>query len=77
MNTATVLGAFDGLAAVYLLAWAWRREARDKPGVMIVGLVLVVCSLVLVTGGLLALNRPADPPQAPPIPSVAPPSLGV
>ena len=57
-----VLAAIDLAAGAYLLVYAQRRERRDKPGVLAVGVTLFVCAALL--GGLgswQALQEPAEP----------------
>jgi len=51
---------FDALAGLYLLAWALRRERRDKPAVAVVGAMLLVAAVALVVISLLR-----SPPAAP------------
>jgi hypothetical protein len=59
-----VLAAVDAATAVYLLAWALRRERRDKPAVLVVGVVLAVCAMFLVAATVRA-TEPDQPPQSP------------
>jgi cytochrome oxidase assembly protein ShyY1 len=66
------LAVIDLTAGAYLLVYAQRRERRDKPGVLAVGVTLVVCAALL--GGLgtwQALQEPAEPvaPGAPDLPA--------
>jgi drug/metabolite transporter superfamily protein YnfA len=44
-----LVAALDAATGIYLLSYAYRRGRRDKPGVLTVGVLLVVCS-VLLTG---------------------------
>jgi len=56
-----LLAAVDAAAAgIYLLAHAYRRESRDKPGVLSVGVTLLVCT-VLLTGLALWQTRQVTP----------------
>lgn len=41
------LALVDAAAGGYLLVYAVRRERRDKPGVMVTGVVLLMCAAVL------------------------------
>jgi hypothetical protein len=80
MNLAVALGLVDGVVAMYLLAWALRREKRDKPAVAIVGGMLVVCAVVLVVAGVRRTEtpQPAQPtPTAPPGPAQASPATAI
>lgn len=54
----------DVVVAVYLLVWAVRRKRRDKPLVLLVGVVLLVCA-----GFLAVVAWPAAEPahQLPPL----------
>lgn len=65
------LAIVDLAAGAYLLVYAYRRERRDKPGVLAVGVTLVVCAALL--GGLgtwQAAQEPATPvgPSSPDVP---------
>lgn len=62
--------AADAAAGVYLLAWALRRERRDKPAVLAVGVLLLLCAATL---GLLGA-RHGDPPIAPQPPAPSTPA---
>ena len=73
---ALILGPVDAAAGVYLLAWALRRERRDKPAVAIVGGALLVCAAVLIIAVLVRDTRPTGPSD-PGSPSVAPSTVGV
>jgi hypothetical protein len=56
------LAVIDLAAGAYLAVYAHRRERRDKPGVLAVGVTLVVCAALL--GGLgtwQAVQEPAEP----------------
>jgi len=66
------LAVLDLAAGAHLLVYAHRRERRDKPGVLSVGVTLVVCAALL--GGLgtwQAVQEPAAPvrPGAPDLPA--------
>jgi hypothetical protein len=63
------LAAADLLAGLYLIGWAYRRQERDKPAVLIVGCVLAVCAVAL-----LVLSRPQSPPPRPTVPAPVPSS---
>lgn len=71
-----LLGVVDGLAAIYLLVWALRRERRDKPAVAIVGGVLGACAAFLL---FLAVFRddPSPAPPSAPVPTTAPSTAAV
>ncbi len=43
-----LLAALDAAAALNLIAVAYRRDRRDKPGVLVVGILLVTCAILLV-----------------------------
>lgn len=47
MNLPLTLAVADAVVAIYLLVWALRRERRDKPLVVSVGLVLSICAVFL------------------------------
>lgn len=53
------MAAVDALAAMYLLAWALRR---DRPAVLAVGVALVVCAAFL-----LVIGWPHPVEQLPPV----------
>lgn len=66
------LAVIDLAAGAYLLVYAQSRARREKPGVLAVGVTLVVCATLL--GGLgtwQALQKPAEPvaPGAPSVPA--------
>lgn len=61
-----IFAAFDALAGAYLLGWALRREQRDKPGVAVVGGMLLLAAIALVVIG--ALRSPPPTPLEPPPP---------
>lgn len=66
------LAAVDLAAGAYLLTYVQRRQLRDKPAMLAVGVTLVVCAALL--GGLgtwQALQGPAAPgaPGAPSLPA--------
>ena len=66
------LVAIDLAAGAYLLVYAQRRERRDKPGVLAVGVTLVVCAALLAgLGSWQALQQPAQPvaPGSPDLPA--------
>jgi hypothetical protein len=46
------LALLDAAVGVYLIAYAIRRERRDKPAVLVVGIFLLACAAAL---GWLAL----------------------
>lgn len=66
----TMLVAADALGAAYLLAWARRRERRNRAAVTVVGLLLAACSVSLVLIGGWAATAPHGPLSPPPAPSV-------
>lgn len=47
MTTALSFALLDALAGLYLIGYGMLRERRDVAGVIIVGSVLLVCSLSL------------------------------
>ncbi len=66
------LAVIDLATGAYLFLYAHRRERRDRPGVLAVGVSLVVCAVLL--GGLgtwLAVQEPAEPiaPSSPDVPA--------
>jgi drug/metabolite transporter (DMT)-like permease len=53
-----LLAGADAAAGLYLVLYAYGRERRDKPGVLIVGVVLLLCAAMLAGLGLrLAQGR--------------------
>jgi hypothetical protein len=67
-------GALDAAAGGYLVLYAVRREQRDKPGVMVTGLFLLLCAaaLVLCAAALVLLGWPESTrPQPAPLPPPA------
>ena len=53
MLVTLLLAAVDGAAGVWLLGSALPRESRDRDGVMVVGVVLLCCSVALIAIALL------------------------
>lgn len=64
-----LLALVDLAAGIYLLDWALRREQRDKPGVLAVGAVLLLCAVLLGGLGLRQVEQ-EEPAQLPPTDSV-------
>jgi len=42
-----LLAGLDAAAGLYLIVVAYRRERRDKPGVLVVGILLITCAVLL------------------------------
>lgn len=59
----------DAAVGVYLIVYAIRRERRDKPAVLVVGIFLLGCAAAL---GLLGLTEGVDPDE----PGRLPPPAG-
>jgi hypothetical protein len=57
----------DLIAAAWLLGYARVRERRNRPGVVAVGVTLVVCAAVLV---VIHASRPSPDQVRPPTPGV-------
>lgn len=67
--TLVLVIAADLLAGLYLLTYGIRRERRDKPAVLIVGGVLLICALALTLISAYDRSRPHQrhpPPTSPP-----------
>lgn len=67
--TLVLVIAADLFAGLYLVLYGLRRERRDKPAVVIVGGVLLICALALTVIGGFARTRPhhrPTPPSPPP-----------
>jgi hypothetical protein len=61
------LALLDAAVGIYLVAYAIRREKRDKPAVLVVGIFLLACAAAL---GWLALpERGAGEPGRLPMPA--------
>lgn len=59
-----VLAAVDAAAGLYLLVHAYGREQRDKPGVLVVGIVLLLCAVTLADlGASIAAERNQEAPE--------------
>ncbi len=54
-----VVALVDAAVGVWLIRYALLRERRDKDGVLVVGIVLLVCAAVLVGVELLLVDEPA------------------
>jgi hypothetical protein len=61
------LADLDAAAGMYLILWAYRREQRDKPAVLNLGCMLVICALSLGVAGLR--RHDTQPPQVSPVPA--------
>jgi len=69
--TATRIRPSTPLAGLYLLAWALRRERRDRPAVTVVCAMLLVAAVSLVVISLLR-SPPATPVEPAPRTPYAP-----
>jgi hypothetical protein len=49
--TPLVLAVIDAAAGTYLILYAVRREQRDKPGVAVTGIFLLLCAAALILIG--------------------------
>jgi multisubunit Na+/H+ antiporter MnhB subunit len=70
--TLVLVIAADLLVGLYLLVYGIRRERRDKPAVLIVGGVLLICALALTLIGACDRSRPHQPHP----PQTSPPPIG-
>lgn len=70
MNLPVVLAGADAFAAAYLLV-SLRRERRNRPGVLVVGVLLVSCAVALAVLSWpgQAHRRPPTPPPTPVTPT--------
>lgn len=59
-----LLAAVDLAGGTYLLAWALRRERRDRPAVLAIGVVLLLCATII--AGLALFRAQDEPPVLPP-----------
>jgi lipid-A-disaccharide synthase-like uncharacterized protein len=62
------LAAVDAVGGLYLVVYAVRRERRDKPAVLVVGVFLLACAAALLVIGWPAGDA-APPPSPPPLPA--------
>ena len=62
MNLPVVLAGADASAAAYLIV-SLRRERRNRPGVLVIGVLLVSCAVALAV-----LSWPAGTHRRPPVP---------
>jgi cytochrome c oxidase assembly factor CtaG len=67
LSVPLTLAAVDAVGGLYLVAYAIRRERRDKPAVLVVGVFLLACAAALLVVGWPAGEVP--PPSPPPLPA--------
>lgn len=63
--TLVLVIAADLFGGLYLVVYGLRRERRDKPAVVIVGGVLLICALALTVIGGFDRTRPHHHPATP------------
>lgn len=71
MRLPLLLALLDAAAGLHLIGWAYRRKQRDKPGVLIVRCVLMVCALALAISGVRRQEAPLPVGPVPAAPSAS------
>jgi hypothetical protein len=66
MNLPLWLALGDAAVGAYLVVYAVRRERRDKPAVVVTGVVLVLCAAALTWLGLADGFHLEEPGRLPP-----------
>ncbi len=67
--TTLVLGLVDAAVGVWLIRYALSREPRDKAGLQLVGIVLLLSAALLVGAHLLLVDLPLPVPPLPGVPA--------